>query len=136
MPIGGTSTTANKPAQERIFKEVPDGKYSAYVNRIKVDTTKSGKPRLSIGYKIAVGAMQNEWVWDSCTLDSDRGYQIAEKKLIALCAEWVAPVSFCTPEEVAAECAAIMVHLEETKTALKNITVKHNDKGFVTVFVN
>lgn len=137
MPINAQNATAQAaPTQDRIFREVPAGEYSAYLNRINMRDTKDGIPRVSMGYKVAAGDMKGEWVWDSCTLGNNKGWEVLAKKFAALCPEWAQPDDWAVSPEVAErEGKLIGEHLESTKACLKNIRVVVNERGFTNVYV-
>lgn len=72
---------------DRQFKRLGEGTYVCYLNRIVRGVTKTGKPRVSIAYRVAEGPDRGEFVWDNVTTQSDTGFEILSKKLTALMPE-------------------------------------------------
>lgn len=134
--IQHTTEPAPKPTAEarREFRDVPAGKYRAYCNRIRVDQTKTGKPRLSIGWRVAGGDFSGEWVWDSVTL-TEKGYVTAAAKLGKLCPLWVQPEDWDAPCFVEAEAAEVAQWMEAEHKSIHTIDVRVDEQGFKRVYI-
>lgn len=115
--------------EKKEWHNVPDGKYTAYLNDIIAGETKSGKPRLSFVWRIVNGPERGYRIYDNVTM-SEIGADIAQKKLAA-----IAPWSYEHNVKLTYEEEA-----EQIKQAVSgvrfNITVHYNDKGFVSVYCN
>lgn len=64
------------------YKHVEPGNYSCFLSVVKCGTTKSGKPRVSLAYKVTdAGDFKDCFIWDNITCANEIGYDIAAKKL-------------------------------------------------------
>lgn len=63
------------------YKKVTPGTYNCFLACIKCGTTKSGKPRVSIAFKVAdSGEFKDCFIWDNITCANQIGFDIAAKK--------------------------------------------------------
>lgn len=115
-------------SEHKEWHDVPAGKYDVWVNAIRDGQTKSGKPRVSICYRVISGPERGNRVWDNVTM-SEIGAEIIEKKLKAI-SPW--------PYEHNPK----LTYGEEGETILKAIhdqrfrlDLSYNEKGFPRCYV-
>lgn len=118
------SGSARKP-----WHDVPAGTYVAYVNAITAGATKSGKPRVSIVWRIVNGPERGNRVYDNVTL-TEIGDEILKKKFAAICPTY-RHIDKLTFEE---EADKIVMPFAQGRRY--RIDVSYNDRGFVKVYVS
>ena len=146
MPIGKTAAHATPaPAAtattSREFRDVPGGKYKLWLNRANVGESKGGTPRVRFGWSVASGEYKGEWVWESCNLNNQTGWDILAKKIHGVCPEFDLPLWWGTWDEEATsnlqlELNDILEFLKANRRSLHACTVKVNERGYSTVFVD
>lgn len=115
---------------DKKWHDVPAGDYEAWVNRIDAGVTKSGKPRISIVWRVISGPERGNRIYDNVTLSSEVGDEICMKKFAALCPSY-RHIDKLTLED---EASSIVMPFAQGKRY--RIHVSYNDKGFVKVYAS
>lgn len=125
MPID--TTNAPNGDAKKPWHDVPAGTYDAWVNRITAGETKSGKPRMTIVWRIINGPERGNRIYDNVTL-TEIGDEILQKKFRAIYPDYHRIEKLTFEEE------AESVVFPFAKDRRYKIDVSYNDKGFVKVY--
>lgn len=122
----GSEQPTNQTHKE--WHNVPAGEYEAWVNAITAGATKSGKPRITIVWRIINGPERGNRIYDNITV-TEIGEQILRKKFTAIMPTYHR-IERLTYEEEASD---LVMPFAEGKRY--KISVSYNDKGFVKVYI-
>lgn len=116
----------------RTFKRLGEGTYTCWLSRIKTGQTKTGKPRVSICYKVCQGDDKGEFVWDNVTFDSQVGAEVLTKKLRALVPSLIVPD--LRAGDVATVDYLAPAILDAAGSTRYKVRVSLTDRGFAKVY--
>lgn len=95
MPLNEFMTGYEPPVQEE-FKPIPEGKYPAYIDGVKVKTNDNKHSYASITFKLFGDSHSGRLVWDNCWLthSNPKANNVGKSKLYKLAkAAGIAPTS-------------------------------------------
>lgn len=121
-----------KAAAERNneFVEVPDGQYECSVEKLEMKESKSGKPMISIWFKILAGDFKNSILFMNQTIHTGYGLHTAKKMLSDM--DTGLPVDFQSFAQFAdlIESVKEAIKTQKLEYAVKYTTTKNDFKNF------